>query len=99
LVQLRLPVAVGLAGSFLIGLHAGLRFPRCPGLLVVSPGGRFALPAQGLFGLTLAPATRVGGAWVELAFEHERVPPLLLLRDQFTDSAWRRLRIALAEWI
>jgi hypothetical protein len=93
-----LPMVPGCCLSFLAGLHAGLRHPIRRALLVVSPGGRFALPAEQRFNLALAPATRVGGFWVELVFDDSRGSRLLLIRDQLTDSSWRRLRMALCEW-
>lgn len=96
---MHLSVLPGVVLGCLVGLHAGLRYPRrCP-LIVVCPGGRLALPAEGRFDLRLAPATRVGAFWVELVFDDEEGSRQLLIRDQFTDSAWRELRLALFEWI
>jgi len=89
----------GLSRSCLIALHARSRYPTRQKLIVVSPAGRFALPAEGRFDLRLTPATRIGGFWVELVFDDRPGSPVLLIRDQFTDLSWRRLRVALREWI
>jgi hypothetical protein len=97
--QAHLPILPGVILSCLVGLHAGLRCPGRSPLIVVSPGGRFALPAEGRFDLRLAPATRIGAFWVELVFDDEGGSRQLLIRDQFTDSAWRELRLALMECI
>ena len=108
LLHLLLIVAVAMAGVamalrvafwLVLGLHYWRRYPACPALLLVSPGGRFALPAEGRFDLELARDTRLGGFWVELVFGDRPDEPLLLLRDQFTVSGWRQLCIALNEWV
>jgi hypothetical protein len=93
----------------LLAARAWRRRPRRPPLIVHSPGaspgrgavqtpgGHWALPQAGRFGLTLSPATRCGGVWVELVFNEPAAPRILLLRDQFCASTWRRLRLALIE--
>jgi hypothetical protein len=86
----------GLGGIALLAAHCRWRNPARRTLLVISPGGRFALPAAGRFDLTLSAATRYGRWWAELVFS-DRPGGLLLLRDQFTDGQWRRLCLELAE--
>jgi len=83
-----------LAGAVL--LHGAVRYPRAARpLIVYIAAGIWALPTTGRFDLRLTAATAVGPGWVSLHFPGNR--PLLLLADQFTPDAWRRLRAAVGE--
>lgn len=90
--------APALRVALLLGLavHFRWRRPTTCGLVLLGPDGEFALPAEGRFRLRLAPQTCYSGHWAELVFLQAPCR-ILLLRDQFTDSDWRRLIIALRE--
>jgi hypothetical protein len=84
-------------GLPLLVVHASLRDPRWSGLVIVSPGQRFAVPAAGRFDLALDASSRFGLFWAELVFAGPEPLRLLVLRDQIDARAWRRLRLAIAE--
>ena len=87
---------VGAAALSLLAYHYRARRPASCSMLLVAADGRFALPDEGRFRLRLAGTTCLAGFWAELAFEG--LPGrVLLLRDQFTDSDWRRLVVVLRE--
>ena len=92
-----LPVLAVVVGGLALALHYRWRRPATCRLLIVSPGGRFALPAEGRFGMGLTDRTSMGGIWIELRFRDRPDAALTLLRDQFTESDWRRLRLVLKE--
>jgi len=84
------------AASPLLALHAWRRRPVTVRLLVVS-GGRFALPAEGRFDLTLLPAAGIGACCARLVFSDRPESPRYLIRDQLDAAGWRFLRLAIVE--
>ena len=86
----------GSIGILLLVVHFCRRHPVRSLLLVISPGGRFALPAAGRFDLTLCPSTRLGRRWAELVFSDFPRERVLVLWDQLDAADWRRLRLACA---
>jgi len=91
------PLAIGSALILVLSLHFRLRYPVCGALLILSPGGRFALPIEGRFDLTLSKATALGDFWAELVFSDRPNSRFLLLRDQLPELEWRRLSLNLRE--
>jgi hypothetical protein len=84
-------------GLPLVVIHARVRDPRWSGLLIVSTGYRFAIPAAGRFDLALDAGSSFGPFWAELVFVGPEPARLLVLRDQIDARAWRCLRLAIAE--
>ena len=80
-----------------IALHFHLRRPEWNRLLLISANGRFALPEQGRFNLTLAEPARCGSFWADLRLSDDPRRGVLLLRDQFTASQWRQFSLWLRE--
>jgi hypothetical protein len=77
-------------------LHARIRRPQWPALLVRDRDGVWALPDRGLTGLIVAPGSRFCQWWVYLVLSDGRsFRRVLLLRDQFDSETWRRLQAAL----
>jgi len=76
--------------------HLRRRRPREPGLILLAPGPRFALPLEGRFGLSPTAACREGPFWLELAFDDAR-RPVLVLADQLDPADWRHIRLLLRE--
>ena len=89
------PSVVVLAAA--IVWHFFRRRPKGPAMLVVSPGARVAFPVEGRFALEMTRHSAIGGFWSCLYFDDRPGRGVLLLRDQFTESAWRRLRLAVRE--
>ena len=88
--------AFGAVVLAVLALHYRFRRPRSCPMLLIAGDGRFSLPSEARFGLRLGPATCLSTFWADLELEG-RPGRLLLLRDQFTDSDWRRLIVALRE--
>ena len=94
-----LPAAVAAATIAALILHFRLRNPVCGALLLVSGRGRFALPIEGRFNLTLSDTTRIGSFWIELVFSDCPNSRFLVLKDQFQEPEWRRLCLILREGV
>lgn len=91
------PPALGGVLMLVLAVHFKRRYPVRGGLLIASPGGRFALPAAGRFDLRLAESTRIGFFWAELVFSDRPGSRFLILKDQLTEPDWRRLGLILRE--
>jgi len=91
------PPAVGIGLLPAVAWHFRRFHPVRGGLLIASPGGRFALPAAGRFDLELTDSTRIGGFWAELVFSDRPGSRFLILKDQLAEPDWRRLSLTLRE--
>ena len=91
------PPTAGGVLLLVLAVHFERRYPVRGGLLIASPGGRFALPAAGRFDLRLTESTRIGSFWAELAFSDRPGSRFLILKDQLTEPDWRRLSLILHE--
>lgn len=91
------PPAVGVSLLPVLAWHYRRFNPVRGALLIVSPGGRFALPVAGRFDLELAGSTRIGALWAELVFRDRPKSRFLILKDQLEEPDWRRLSLILRE--
>lgn len=92
-----LPPAAVIVLLPVLAWHYRRFYPARGGLLIVSGGGRFALPLAGRFDLELAASTRIGAFWADLAFSDRPRSRFLILRDQLQEPDWRRLSLTLRE--
>jgi len=82
-----------------VGAHAIWRLPRGGEELSFDPETGWSIPARGLYGLQAGAATSYTYHWVRLCLERPDAAPvcLLLLKDQVSPAAWRRLQSLLRD--
>lgn len=94
--QLPLGWAWKAAVLVLLAIHARLRRPGEPELIVRNRNGFWALPESGKAALRLSAASRYGTWWAELRLAGAQgAYRRLLCRDQLSEEDWRLLRLAL----
>jgi hypothetical protein len=90
-----LGAGTGLGGALLaaVVVHGVLRRPHAFDELIVISGGRWSIPALGLFGAGPTDATICAATWARLVLASDRASVrVLVYRDQFRSDDWRRLR-------